>query len=233
MRTINDVEYIVFGLRLTVAQQSLRINNHDVYLTNPLLKATVLFECAYRSDVKVNSPLVDVHAVDADGTVIDYGNLTNGFEINIFVDPEGTVPVDTTDVYIGDEVFTCVDWTVSSLKKLTSFFVDGCQVVIDEENSLELIKDNCYSATFGVEQLQPEKIVSSRSKFKFTSFIVGEGKETQSYNLQCNIKVCALAQEEKCKQQINKSNAACPNEPEMKYIADSFTGNYDKNTGNN
>ena len=90
--------------------------------------------------------------------------------------------------------------------------------------ALELIKDNCYSATFGTEQLQEDKRVSEKSRFKFTSFIVGSGKSKMSMKVTCSVKICSL-QEDKCDLMTNENDATCPNDTEMVYRALTYQAN--------
>merc|ERR1719436_773476 len=198
------------------------IKGHKVHMENPIA-AAVTFACAYRQEVKVTSTEYHVHAVTAAGEVMTFGDLANGFEINIFTDPDFTKSVDTTDPFIGSPVYTQVHWKVKEVQTIADFYVKECSVEVAGV-SMELIKDNCYSEIFGTKQLQPKKRVSDESKFKFTSFIVGDGKSEMEVKVTCTVTICSL-EEDKCDSWLNDENSECPTDDEMLYRAKTYTTN--------
>jgi len=230
-REIDDVEHLVFGYKLVVTQKEIKLNGRDIFLKNPILKAEVLFECAYRSEVKINSDAFNVHSVDTEGEAIEFGDLDQGFNITIYVDPEYETPVDDGNVFIGEPLYPCIDWQVDSLKDVTKFLVDECKIVMENGKTIDLIDDNCYATTFGVEQLTPEKIVDEKAHFKFNSFIVGEGSKKMTYQLQCGVKICPRVEEEKCKKEITKTDAECPTDkPDFAFKANTYSEKDDSKT---
>jgi len=228
--------HLVFGYELSVETHYKNINGHLVYMKNPI-KAKVKFECAYRSEVKISSTEFDVKAVDAAGESIQFGNLDEGFKIKLYTDPSFTkeITTTTTTLFIGQPVYTTVEWNVKTLTNHAKYYVDGCSIQLPKdsasgaERAMQLIKSNCYSSTLQVQQLQASKLVSTESKFKFTSFIVDKGASTMKFEMKCNVKVCSISETgglDKCNKHINTQDATCPNASEdvvMKYRANTFS----------
>lgn len=227
--------HLVFGYELSVETHYKNINGHLVYMKNPI-KAKVTFECAYRSEVKISSTEFEVKSVDAAGESIEFGNLDEGFTIKLYTDPSYTneITTTTTTLFIGQPVYTTVEWNVKTLTNHAKYYVDGCSIELPKDSTsgadraMQLIKSNCYSSTLQVQQLQADKLVSTASKFKFTSFIVDKGASTMKFEMKCNVKVCSISETggvDKCNKYINTQDATCPNASEdvvMKYRANTY-----------
>ena len=153
-----------------------------------LSTASVRFECAYKEQVKVTTDIFSVRSIESVGENIGFGDLAGSFALNAYTDPSFTTPLtpDTT-IYIGEPIYTEVSWRVQP-QTVANFYLDRCFVELDSNVKIELIKENCYSTRFGVEQLQMAKIVAEKSRFKFKTFISGES-ERMKMKMFCEVKV--------------------------------------------
>ena len=95
------------------------------------------------------------------------------------------------------------------MSHMAKFVVDNCDVHFLDDKSFRLIDQNCYSQIFGAKQLQTEKSVSTTSKFRFTSFLIGRGSHTMKMKLSCTIKVCSL-KDGNCNDGLTTTDDSCP-----------------------
>ena len=134
------------------------------------------------------------------------------------------ISLNTVVLYIGKPVFASVNWTVTDkLAELAKFFVNSCDLHSPDDGSLRLIDQNCYSEAFGLKQLQTDKVVSTTSNFRFTSFIVGQGSRSMKMVLKCQVKVCSV-KEGKCTEGVTTTDANCPQTAGFQYKSNSYIG---------
>ena len=224
-RVINRETHLVFAYSIFYGIEtesvSVEVDAFDVYLHNPST-TSVKFECAYRTDVKVSSGALNVHAIDAAHKATKFGSLANGFSLNLFTDRSMNIPVQTENLYIGRSVYAAVDWQVSALSHLVNFYVDSCEIEFDDKKSLQIIENNCYARTFGTKQLQKEKVVSKSSRFQFTSFIVGHGARSMKMQMTCSVKICSVT-ENKCQHNLSVTDTDCTSTKGYAYKAQTYT----------
>jgi len=210
-RDIDGVSHMVFGVQVTVARKYMDVNGMKVAMRNPI-RASITFECAYRQEVKISSTEFDVHSVDAHGSSVQFGDLTTGFTLSVFTDDKFTIPITEDNLYIGSPVYSTVEWKVTGANTIVGFFVDQCQIVSNNQEKMNLIERNCYSQAFNAQQLQEKKIVTKKSQFKFTSFVVGKGNDRSQFKINCNVKMCSFS-DKKCDKMITREDSACPAGP--------------------
>ena len=95
------------------------------------------------------------------------------FKIKLFTDPSFTkeITTTTTTLFIGQPVYTTVEWNVKTLTNHAKYYVDGCSIQLPKdsasgaERAMQLIKSNCYSSTLQVQQLQASKLVKEKLIF--------------------------------------------------------------------
>ena len=219
-REINSESHLVFTYTLGTSQTGIMVNGEEIFLGD-VLSATVNFECAYKSEVKVSSSDFNVNALDAAGKAIKYGSLSDGFSLNLFTDHQMTKMVDTEILFIGQPIYASVQWKLTSLINLVNFYINSCDVEFGGSKTLRIIDDNCYATTFGTKQLQSDKVVQQQAMFQFTSFIVGQGARSMKMKLTCSLKACSVA-ENKCNVNISAADVNCPNVPAFAYKANTY-----------
>ncbi len=99
--------------------------------------------------VKISSAEFDVYSVDADGSSVQFGDLTSGFTLSVFTDDKFTIPITEDNLFIGAPVYSTVEWKVTSASTIVGFFVDQCQIESNNEEKMNLIEKNCYSQAQG------------------------------------------------------------------------------------
>ena len=226
-REINGETHLIFAYSIfygtAVEATSVVVDTFDVILHSPST-TSVKFECAYRTDVKVSSGELNVHAIDAAGKATKFGSFADGFSLELFTDRAMTASVQTENLYIGRSVYASVDWNVSSLSHLVNFYVDSCDIQFDHQKALQIIDNNCYAGTFGAKQLQEKKVVSKASHFQFTSFIVGHGARSMKMQLTCTVKVCSVT-EDKCQKNLSVTDNDCSASNGYAYKAQTYEHN--------
>ena len=206
---IDTENYIVFGYELSVEQAAIDVRQLQVYFA-PTIMASVKFCCNYKNNVTVSSEMEVYHPKLAT-TTTTFGSLAQGFGLQLFVDPQMSSVVESNNLFIGQEVFAQIAWSVTKLEKQVGFYINSCDLVFDENgqaDAIRIIDDNCYSATFGTTQLQQQKMVANKSEFKFTSFIVGEGAQRMKMQLKCCIKLCVNS-DTSCRGNITTTDNEC------------------------
>ena len=224
-REIESETYLIFTYEIVYGPVTgtVEVDVFDVYLRNPLT-TRVCFECAYRTAVKVSSTAFNVDKDRTAGVATKFGSLVEGFSLKLFTDSVMTRSVQTENLHIGAPVYASVNWRISSLSHLVHFYVDSCDIKFNDQNSLRIIDNNCYAATFGAKQLQWNKVVAQSSGFQFTSFIVGHGARSMKMEVSCNVKVCSVA-EDKCQQNLSVTNTDCNSATDYAYKAQTYIPN--------
>ena len=151
----------------------------------------VHFSCVYPSTLKISSNIFNIQTVtQGDAEVTQIGNLSKGFSVKLYTDSTFHTKANDNNVFIGQEIYGEVKWSVTSAQANVKFFIDQCDIV-SKNVRVSIIYDNCYSQSAGVVQLQSEKIVSSSSKFKFVSFTFGRGNDrAMEAVLTCTVRMC-------------------------------------------
>ena len=156
------------------------------------------------------------------GKAIGFGDLTPNFSISLYKDPSFTVEVgSSSNLYIGAPVYTQVKWNVPQVQQIVGFYLDKCYVTLDNAQSIDLISDNCYSKTFGAQQLTTDKIVENNAQFKFKSFMLGARATSMNFRMSCQVKLCSLS-ENKCQASLNTNDTQCPAVAGYQYKANTY-----------
>ena len=152
------------------------------------------------------------------GSSVVFGSMKPGFTMQVFIDAAMTIPVGMTNLFVGAPIYTQITWNVPVVTNVAGFFVNKAYVTLPNGQRITLVTDNCYSNTFGVVQLQANKLVTAASAFKFTSFVVGARQESMKFKLTVEIMLCSLS-ETKCQNMINNNDSQCPNTAGYNYRA--------------
>jgi hypothetical protein len=81
---------------------------------------------------------------------------------------------------------------------------DAIHVLLQNNFSIPIVKDSCYSSAVDAVYLSDEKFVSQNARFAFRSFSTGRNTNNQE-NITCDIKICLIGQ---CPEEIK----VCPND---------------------
>ena len=219
-REINLESQLVFSYTLGTSQEGVMIGGKDIFMGG--FMATMEFECVYKTDVKVSNEIFNVHMADADAKAVQFGSLQDGFSLNLFEDQAMSTTIHSgSRIFVGQTIYASVDWAVLSLTNIVKFHINRCDVQFGDSMTLSIIDNNCYSSAFGTSQLQEAKVVDQKSKFKFTSFTVGQGASLLKMKLQCSIKACNVA-DKLCYVNISNTDEDCPNIAALAYKAISY-----------
>ena len=222
-REINSESELVFSYNLQPGIAGMKIGGKHIFIRS--FRTSMQIECVYKTEVKVSSSAFNVAAADASARVLEFNSLQAGFSINIFTDQQMSEPIDTqSQIFVGQTIYASVDWAVSSLTDSVNFYINSCEVQFGDSKTLPIIDDNCYSAAFSTVQLQSNKIVSQKARFKFTSFTFRHGARSMKINLRCSIKTCSV-EENLCNDHISETDFDCPNVVALAYKANSYLKN--------
>ena len=110
----------------------------------------ITFICEYPSTVDVESGEITVKGATASGSASQTGDLTTGFSLGLFIDSGFVTAVDATNLFIGQDAFVRLTWSVSTATAKIDFLVDECRVKDTADDSeVFIIKNNCYSNGLG------------------------------------------------------------------------------------
>lgn len=218
--TIKDHDHIVFSVPVSKSMSKITVDGKtDVYVAP--VDTAVTFKCAYQSSLDVSSSEFTVKGAKATGETVTIGDFGKGFSLKLYTAQDQSTEIDATNLFIGAVAYADVAWSVTSAQTLVNFYVDGCKVV-SGASEVEIIKDNCFSSSLGVNQLQLTKIVADSSKFSFVSFTMGDPKAIEmKATMKCTIKMCIKDQPE-CGVLIITDDAQCPQTSGYGYKATTF-----------
>jgi hypothetical protein len=222
-REVEGDVFMVF--KVTVALRTVSqtmIDGMIVHMSNSR-PSSMTFECAFKQEVKLTSDAdFTVKSSQTYGQAIGFGDLTSNFRIALYKDASFTVEVGTSsNLYIGAPVYAQVKWNVPQVQQIVGFYLDKCYVTLNDAQSIDLINDNCYSKTFGAQQLTTTKIVENNAQFKFKSFMLGARARSMNLRMSCEVKLCSLA-ENKCQASLNNNDNQCPAIAGYQYKANTY-----------
>jgi len=208
----NSIDYITFST--SFIEYPTRVNLDGV-MANIKLSSEVNFSCRYNANVDVNPGNLKVNNVAggvAKDTVIGYGSLGGAFQINFYEDDQFITAL-ANQAFLGQTVYTSVDFTQTGLETQLKFYIDNCSIK-QESVSVNVIEDNCYASGLSVKKISTDKIQPRSSRFSFVAFLTQDSQMQESSMLQCNVNLCVVA-DNNCV--INTVDSECPNEINYKY----------------
>ena len=125
--------------------ESLELSGENLYF-DPV-DAEVTFTCTYDASYTLSSNDFKVHGADAEGEITVNGDLSDGFDLSMYVDEAMSVPADDANVYVGYPVFAKVSWEVTSAQDMVNFYVNDCSVV-HNDRAIGVVK-----AKFSIENI--------------------------------------------------------------------------------
>jgi len=170
----------------------------------------ITFICEYPSTVDVESGEITVKGATASGSASQTGDLTTGFSLGLFIDSGFVTAVDATNLFIGQEAFVRLTWSVSTATAKIDFLVDECRVKDTADDSeVFIIKNNCYSNGLGTSAISASKRNDNTFDFKFVSFTMGDSSTIQmTAKVTCTVKMCLKSDASACP--VNTLDSQCP-----------------------
>jgi len=183
-----------FAYDVSRSMQTLTLDTTNVLLAP--VSTAITFICEYPSTVEVESDAITVKGATATGTTSHIGDLTDGFDLELFVDDSFSTAADATNLFIGQPAFVKLSWSVTSATSTINFLVDGCRVKdTTTDKEVAIIKNNCYANSLGVTQLSTDKKNDLEFKFSFISFTLGTSQNIQmTAKMTCTVKMCVKAE---------------------------------------
>ena len=189
------------------------------------VEAVITFQCTYADTLSIDSTVFNVKGSTAIGTAVSTGSLIDGFSVKLYKS-DWTTEIDPQKVFIGYPMYAEVKWTVSSAQSAVNFYVKTCNLkstIAGTERSVGLIVDTCYAENLGAEQKQADKIVGDKSRFEYTSFVLGGYSTNMDATLACEIKLCLTASQD-CNTAITGFETTCAGmDATFGYAANTYT----------
>ena len=85
-RLVDDQRHIVFSVIMHYADPGSTVNGIQFYWRN-IIQSSVVFECTYKQQIKVQSEEYQVYALHMEDQALQFGRLEHGFRIKLFSDP--------------------------------------------------------------------------------------------------------------------------------------------------
>lgn len=188
---LDDQNRLVFKIKLqqegNVRKRTLvddGVDNKKIDLNNGVVLETtpwgvgVNFVCRYSTTISLSTVDFKVEKVNFDGHHAEEGDLTGGFTLAI--GPDGG------PFKLGDRATVTATWAVTTLSTI-SFHFNKCTVT-HGTNSIDIVKDDCYSETVGTKYEAAEK-TSVKQVFSYKTFRIAD-QDITTQSMTCKIKLC-------------------------------------------
>merc|ERR1739847_129093 len=148
-------------MKIALASVALKVGetSDEVDVMTGPVGSDVTFTCQYPTLVTVNSGDFTVKGATATGATSKIGDLTNSFDLGVFIDDAMTAAADATNLFIGQMAYVKLGWQVTTATAV-DFLVDECNVAQEDYTnaqnvavtgkSVAIIKKNCQSKALGV-----------------------------------------------------------------------------------
>ena len=195
-------------LGIKVSKRGFIDRRHGFPVFKGVKNAVVNFQCNYDDTVSLEkSQSIDDGMIVSDG-IVAKGSFSSAFTMEIYSNQNYSTAIDIDDVLIGQMLYPEISWEVSGLYNTIAFYVKNCAVFINDQ-SLEIVQNNCYSAAVGASLMSTSHLQQQRSRFSFRSFSSVAGSDHQ--RLICDISLCLINSIWDCS--ITTKEDSCPTGP--------------------